>query len=112
MDWINLSSIAQAEELIGASNEKPVAFFKHSTRCSISSSALARVERQWNESFGEKITTVYLDLLKHRDVSGFLAEKLGVEHQSPQLILVKNGKAVFDSSHNAITLEEVEEHLN
>ncbi|MFQ3577118.1 MAG: bacillithiol system redox-active protein YtxJ [Cytophagales bacterium] len=111
MNWENLSSIEQAKELIASSVSKPVVFFKHSTRCSISSSSLARVERQWKSDLDSKFRFVFLDLIKHRDVSNFLAEKLNVEHQSPQMILVKNNQAVFDSSHNAITLTDLEEQL-
>jgi bacillithiol system protein YtxJ len=75
MNWIELQSIEQAKELINSSSEKPVLFFKHSTRCSISNMAKDRLERKWDID-DSKVAPIYLDLLNHRDVSNFLAEDI------------------------------------
>ena len=101
INWVELTSLAQLDEVIALSQEKPVMLFKHSTRCSISAMALNRVEGDW--SFNEEeITPYYLDLIAHRDISAAIADRFNVFHASPQLIVVKNGKSVLDASHNSI----------
>ena len=104
--WKSLQSIDDLDMAIEASNETPVLLFKHSTRCSISSSALSRIERNWKDE-ETSITPYFLDLISYRDVSGAIADKLSVPHQSPQMIIIKNGKAVFDSSHMDINFNDV-----
>jgi len=108
INWTELTSVAQLDEVITLSVEKPVMLFKHSTRCSISSMALNRVEGDWNFS-EEEITPFYLDLIAHRDVSAAIAEKFNVFHASPQMIVVKNGKSVLDASHNSINTRIIKE---
>lgn len=103
MNWKELKSIDDLTAAIEASNERPVALFKHSTRCSVSFMAKKTVERFWELD----IDAYFLDLLAHRDVSNKIAELLGVMHQSPQMILVKNGKAVYDGSHSNIDLNKM-----
>ena len=110
MNWIELQSIEQAKELINSSTEKPVLFFKHSVRCSISSMAKDRLERKWNID-DSKVALIYLDLLNHRDVSNFLATELNVEHQSPQVILVKNKMATYSETHSMISVNGISEEL-
>lgn len=110
MNWIELQSIEQAKELINSSTEKPVMFFKHSTRCSISTMAKDRLERKWDID-NSKLAPVYLDLLNHRDISNFLATELNIEHQSPQVILVKDKKATYSETHSMITVNGISEEL-
>ncbi len=106
MNWIELQSIEQAKELINSSTEKPMLFFKHSTRCSISNMAKDRLERKWNID-ESKVAPIYLDLLNHRDISNFLAEELNIEHQSPQVILVKDKKATYSETHSMINVDDI-----
>lgn len=101
MEWIELKSIQQFEALF--ENEPLFAVFKDSTRCSISRTAKSRVEREWKHNF----PIYYLDLLNHRDVSSFIAEKTGVEHQSPQLIVIQNKTVIYDASHNFIFVDTI-----
>ena len=90
--------------------QKPVVLFKHSTRCSISSMAKGRLERSW--SFPEKdVTPYYLDLIKYRAVSNEIADLFHVRHESPQLLLMKNGEVVFHTSHNDIRSEVLVDYL-
>ena len=86
--------------MIQESFEHPVLVFKHSTRCSISRMALRQFETDWN--LDGKITPYFLDLLEYRPISNAIAERLGVVHQSPQVIVIKEGLAVYDASHEAI----------
>lgn len=111
MNWIPLTSEKQLEEIITESNETPVIIFKHSTRCSISTTALNRLERNWKGDEIGAIKTYYLDLLTYRPVSAKIASLLDVEHQSPQAILLQNGKAVWDASHYDIQFESIRKVL-
>ncbi len=104
MNWNDLHTIEQLESIDAESLTQPVLLFKHSTRCSISSAALARLERGWSDT---GIKPYYLDLIAHRDISDAIANKYGVEHQSPQVLLIKNGQAVYNESHMGINVEEL-----
>jgi bacillithiol system protein YtxJ len=100
INWIPLEQIGQLDAIVTDSNAKPVFIFKHSTRCSISRFALKQFENQYDTT--NNVDAYFLDLLEHRDISNEIASRFGVYHQSPQLILVKAGKAVYDVSHDSI----------
>ena len=100
INWISLTDLKDLESMIQESFEHPVLVFKHSTRCSISRMALRQFETDWN--LDGKITPYFLDLLEYRPISNAIAERLGVVHQSPQVIVIKEGQAVYDASHEAI----------
>ncbi|MEZ5009190.1 MAG: bacillithiol system redox-active protein YtxJ [Chitinophagales bacterium] len=102
-DWKELNSEEQFLDLL--SNSDQFAVFKHSTRCSISSMAKNRLESNWD--LDENTPLYYLDLIQYRNISNLIAEKTGVVHQSPQLILFKNGKAVYNASHSGISVDQV-----
>jgi bacillithiol system protein YtxJ len=106
MNWINLAIPQQIEEIRQKSYQKPQVIFKHSTRCSISNMALNRLERS---TLPDNIDFHYLDLLIHKDISNKIAEEFGVYHQSPQVLLIKDGKSVYDESQMAITMDEIKE---
>lgn len=102
--WIDLTSLEQLDEVIELSNSQPVVLFKHSTRCSVSMMA----KRNYEQNFNQGCDSYYLDLLKHRDVSNAIAEKLHITHQSPQAILLKNGQVEYHDSHSGINHRMIE----
>jgi len=104
MNWNILNDYNQIQNLVEASHLKPQAIFKHSTRCSISVMAKSRLERS---EFPEQIQFHYLDLLQYRDISNKIAEQFGVHHQSPQILLIKNGECIFEETHSAISMDEI-----
>lgn len=106
MNWTPLTSLAQLEEIASTSFQQPVLIFKHSTRCSISSSALNRLERQAASSL--PFIPYFLDLIAHREVSNAIAEKFSVTHQSPQVLLIKSGQCAYHESHMGIGYRELE----
>lgn len=106
--WRTLSEEKQIAEIVELSHEKPQLIFKHSTRCSISSMAKSRLVREWNL---ENVEPWYLDLIAHRNVSNAIASELGVFHESPQVIVLKDGIVVHDSSHNSISVSEIAQSL-
>ena len=109
LNWTALTDLGQLHEIIELSNTKAVAIFKHSTRCSISRMALKQFENEF--VLDDKITLYFLDLLNYRAVSNEIASRFGVEHQSPQLIVIKNGKVVHDASHSDIDATDFERYL-
>ena len=111
MNWIPLTSENQLQEIITESTEAPVMIFKHSTRCSISSTSLNRLERNWNEAEMPNVKAFYLDLIANRPVSAKVESLLHVEHQSPQAILVENGKSIWDASHYDIQYDAIKKAL-
>ena len=104
MNWEQLTEEAQLATILKKSFEQPVVIFKHSTRCSISSMAKSRLERV---SAPDNISFYYLDLIRYRSVSNKIAEMFGVYHESPQVLLIRNGECVYDESHGGIDMTEI-----
>ncbi len=111
MNWIELTSVEQLEELSTASKSQPVVIFKHSTRCSISSTAKSRLERNWEKQGLAEVPAYHLDLISFRDVSGEIAERFSVHHESPQLLLIHNGECPYAESHLGISASELDEQI-
>ena len=107
--WKTLDSLAQFSDAIIQSHFTTHVIFKHSTRCIISKMVLAQLEENL-DLIPEKTNLLYLDLLNHRDISNAIAEQLNVRHESPQVIVIKNGKATFHESHHSIDAAAVAEH--
>lgn len=112
MNWNDLKSIEELNTLILQSEKQAVVIVKHSTRCSISSMAMSRLERSWKDDEMTKCAFYVLDLLAYRDVSAAIAEKTGVYHESPQLIVIYHGKAVYDSSHMSISYDALKQQID
>ena len=104
MNWKEFSSEEGLEQITKLSREKPQVIFKHSTRCSISSMAKSRLERAEQP---EGIDFNYLDLIAHRDISTKIADDFDIEHASPQVLIIKDGKCIYDESHSAISMDEI-----
>lgn len=111
MNWNKLTASSQIEELKKLSSEKPVLIFKHSTRCSVSSMSLDRLLRNWKPADEEKVSPYFLDLIAYRSLSNQIEAEFGIPHESPQVIILKEGKAVYDTSHYGITYQEIMQQL-
>jgi len=114
LNWIPLQHMGQLDEIVALSDNAPAVIFKHSTRCSISRFALKQFEAetlQSNVFTEDNISMYFLDLLEYRDISNEIANRFQVTHQSPQLLLIKNGKSVYDVSHSDINAGELETKL-
>lgn len=103
MNWIPLDSTEQLESIKAAAGYSVI--FKHSTRCSISMMAKKRVDMDLDD-LPETVKPYFLDLLSHRNISGQIAELFDVHHESPQLLLIKDGECILDQSHGDIDIEE------
>lgn len=106
MTWVNLTSLDQLNEIKNASGYNLI--FKHSTRCSISMMAKRNFEFNW-DVIPENTKLYFLDLISYREISNATAEIFQVAHQSPQILLIKNGDCVLEASHSDISAEEVAE---
>jgi bacillithiol system protein YtxJ len=111
MNWIKLNQSSQLDEIKQISEQQPVLIFKHSTRCSISATALSRLERSWKEEDMKELQPFYLDLLSYRPISNSIAEVFGVYHQSPQALIIYKGKCVYNSSHFEIAYPDIKAQL-
>lgn len=98
--WNELTELAQLDAILEESKTQTVAIFKHSIRCGISAMVKRQFENEDNAEAGVKL--YYLDLINYRPISNAIAEKFGVVHESPQLIILKGGEVVYATSHGAI----------
>ncbi len=105
MKWEVLNNLNQLNTIDLESKIGSVLVFKHSTRCSISDAALNRLERDWKDDY--KIKPYYLDLIANRTISNAISEKYNIEHQSPQALLIVNGKCVYSESHSGIRVSDI-----
>jgi bacillithiol system protein YtxJ len=109
IEWRQLTDLGQLNEIVEVSNEKLVVIFKHSTRCSISRYSLKQFENEF--TLEDKITPYFLDLIEYRDISNEIVQRFRVIHQSPQIILIKEGKAIYDTSHESIEAKKLESFI-
>ncbi len=111
MNWNQIDNEEIINTIIETSKEKPVLIFKHSTRCSISSMALNRLTRSWDEEEMAVISPYFLDLISYRGISHKIAEVFNIQHQSPQILLIKDGKSIYDTSHMSISYSDLKSQL-
>ncbi|AZB26330.1 MULTISPECIES: bacillithiol system redox-active protein YtxJ [Chryseobacterium] len=104
--WQNIKSEEDLEKAIESSYQHKIAIFKHSTSCFISKTVLRNFEKEIENS-DQKVNVYFLDLLAHRPISNKIAEDFGIRHESPQLIVIENGKPVNSASHQDISLSQI-----
>lgn len=105
LNWNKLEDIQQLEELLSAKDDATRVFFKHSTRCSISAMVLSSFESGWE---GSAENLYFVDLLRFREVSNALAERTGIIHQSPQVLVLRNGEVLHHASHSGIDASRIQ----
>ena len=110
--WKELADGNELHSIKEASQEQPILIFKHSTRCGISSMAKNRIERYWTDGDSDKIQPVLLDLIRYREVSHAISEEFRVSHESPQILLISEGKCVYDASHMDIDYHDILERVS
>lgn len=110
LPWKRLLSLDQLDQIEKSSRERPVVIFKHSTRCGISSMALRRFEKEYDVP-PEAVDLYYLDLLSYREISNEVAGRFQVWHQSPQLLIIKDGQTVAHSSHHGIKAAVIQQFV-
>ena len=106
INWNKITSIAQLEAIAERSNTVACLIFKHSTTCSISAMSKTRLEKNWDFNAAD-IEPYFLDLLSFRPISAAIAECFQVHHESPQVLLIRDGACIYDASHLDISVEEL-----
>jgi bacillithiol system protein YtxJ len=109
LPWIPLEQEDQLDEIRAKSNESPCIIFKHSTRCSISTVALQRLDNTAEPS--TKASYYYLDLIKFRDISNKIAEVFQIHHESPQVLLITKGECCYEETHLGIESDELQQQI-
>ena len=109
MHWIHLTDEEQLKQIITKSQNRPQVIFKHSTRCSISSVALQRLQKVEQPS---DIDFYFLDLIAYRSVSNQVSEVFKVYHESPQVLVIKDGNCIYDESHLSISMGDIIESVH
>jgi bacillithiol system protein YtxJ len=104
MSWITLETETQLNEIREKSTDRAQIIFKHSTRCSTSQLVKSRLERA---ELPAAVDFYYLDLIRYRPVSNKIAETFQVHHESPQILVIRNGECIYDESHLGITMDDV-----
>jgi bacillithiol system protein YtxJ len=102
--FVSVADTQSLEELVARSHSEPVIIFKHSTTCPISAAAYRQMSK-----LKEAVALVVVQ--RARDVSRAVEERTGIEHESPQAIILRNGEAVWNASHWSITTDDVEQAL-
>ena len=110
VNWIALTDMSQIDEIIEESKTIPVMILKHSTRCSISLMAKNGLDKSWDIE-DNKIKAYYLDLLKFRPISNQIAETFNIHHQSPQILLIKDGTCNYTATHSEIDTRSIKKNL-
>ncbi len=107
MSWIQLTRSDQLDDIDRTSYDRPVLIYKHSTRCSLSNIAFQRIEGLVNE-----LPTYFLDLIKHRGLSDEIEKRYKVYHESPQLLLIRDGECVYEASHMDIHADTIRDQVS
>ena len=109
MNWIPLESAEQVKEIKQQQGYSII--FKHSIRCAISLMAKRKLEMD-KDNVPSDLHFYFLDLIRNREISNLVAEDFQVHHESPQLLVIKDGECVLDQSHSGISLDEALSVLN
>ena len=111
MKLTTLSDVAELEAAIAESRERPVLLFKHSRTCGISHGALDELQAHVARNVGAaayKLITVQ----SHRRISDEAATRLGVRHETPQAILLRDGRPIWKASHFSITAAQLDQVMS
>ena len=109
MNWIPLNNLEQLKSIGEAEGYSVI--FKHSTRCSVSMMAKKRFEHDW-DAIPEGTPVYFLDLISNREISNTIAQQFNVYHESPQILLIKNGECIYETSHGEISAEDLAEQIS
>lgn len=110
--WREIETIAEWQETLQRSTERPVIVLKHSTTCPVSANAFHELQKYLQGQPREDIDYVLVKVIESRPVSNQIADDLAVRHASPQIILVEQKNPVWNTSHWSITVQHISAVLN
>lgn len=108
MHWIHLTDEGQLQNILVRSQEKPQVIFKYSNHCYLSEVVFGRLQK---DCCPEQMDFYFLDLVAYCNISDKVSETFNVAHQSPQILVIRDGECILDESHSEISLEEILEHV-
>jgi bacillithiol system protein YtxJ len=103
-EFLKVTDSDELDKLLLSSKQRPVVVFKHSNSCPISAAAYREMQQLEDE-------VVLVEVQKARQLSRDLADRTGIRHESPQVIVLRNGKAVWNASHYRVNAREVAKAL-
>lgn len=112
MGFQTLNTIAQLDEIDLKSNSRIQAIYKHSTQCGISMMANRTLNNELKEISSEVIDVYYFDLLSFRSLSNIISMRYSVEHESPQILIIKGGKCIYHASHSDVSLQKALQEID
>lgn len=105
MEFKTLSENSQLNEIDLKSNSRVQVIYKHSTQCGISMMTNRTLNKEMREIGSDTMDIYYLDLLRYRDLSSTISMRYSVEHESPQIIIIRGGKCIYHASHSDVSLQ-------
>lgn len=110
LPWLDVTELSQLKAVKEKSGTKTQIIFKHSIRCGISRMVMNQFVEDFNFDNGE-VDLYYIDVINHRDVSNAVANIFDLVHESPQLLVVKNGLVVAHESHGSINSMDLKAYI-
>jgi bacillithiol system protein YtxJ len=102
-NFLRIQDQKSLDRLFSESKQRPILLFKHSNSCPISSRAYREMEKLDDVNLLEVQTACELS----REVAAIT----GVRHETPQVIVLKDGRAVWNASHYDVNANSVSEAL-
>ena len=104
---VRLQQIAEFDQLLAQSRERPLLLFKHSLTCGTSAEALDELIEHLND---DKLDAEYaiVTVQSHRDLSNAISKRLGVRHETPQALLIYDGRVIWSASHFRVTADAMQ----
>ena len=106
-DLATLQRVEEFDALLADSAHRPLLLFKHSFTCGVSAEALDELVSHLDDR-GHDIRYAIVTVQTHRDVSNAVTARLGVRHETPQALLIQDGRVVWSASHFRVTSESVD----
>ena len=116
-DLTSLEHVDELHRLIEESQSRPVLLFKHSYTCGTSMEALDELVAHLNDRIDDRgpeesaLQYAMVTVQTHRAVSNAVAQRLGVRHETPQALLIRDGRVVWSASHFRVTAAAVEDAI-
>ena len=109
MEFQSLESLEQLDEIVVSKGNSII--FKHNTTCPISRNAKRKLQED-GDLLPDNTPVFLVDLIANREISNAVANKLNVKHESPQLLVIKDGKCTYNESLFNISVEETAQALS
>lgn len=111
MEFLQINASEDIDDILNKSQAKPQIIFKHSTACPVSRMSYEKMKLEYPLN-NSQADLYYIGVIEQREISNYIASSLGVVHESPQLIVIKNGRAIFNESHLMIQPKDLTNYIS